>query len=258
MKCVTVLAILAAASCGRHVGGSFRVLPAKPEYLLREPDSRVTPFPEVRTRFARLGQEWVELRPRMALRIENAYYQEGAAKRDFASYLGTQLVRYRVRSNGGIRLAEVQSNVVIPRDQRSIPQLIGAARYRHYRFFYEILFNRRAELRGAVLLGAASADELERLTKQLLNDPAAVCSAGSIHCTAFPETCTVSLEMEILVNGVPQNVLWGSSLASVAARHGHVELWRPYEGRPRPVEMDVSDSNALRVPLLPGDQIKWE
>ena len=254
---VLLLALLSCVSCARHPGGSFHVLPAKPDYLLRSPDSRETPFPEVRNGFTRSGQDWVELRPGMELRFENAYYKEGSVKRDLASYLGTQLARYQVRSNG-IRLAAIESSVTqTPKGQPSIPQLVGASRDRYYRFFYEILFNRRAALRGAVLLSAGTQAQLDRLTTELMADPTAVCSGRYNHCKVFPETCVVSLEMEVVVNGTPQNILWGGSLAAVAARHRHVEVWRRYRGRLTPVEMDSNDVNALRLPLLPGDQVKW-
>jgi hypothetical protein len=131
-------------------------------------------------------------------------------------------------------------------------------RYRYHRFFYEILLNRKAELRGAVLLGAATAMELDRVATKLLSDPDSVCGAPSPRCTVFPENCTVSLEIEISVNGVPRTVLWGSFLSTIAPHPRRVELQRAYRGRLTPVEIDPSDASALRLPLLPGDLIRWE
>jgi|ERR1700722_4123621 hypothetical protein len=61
--------------------GSFRVLPAVPTYLLRSPDSKDTPFPEVLSQYSDVGQSqgWL-LHPNTELHIENAYYREGAPK----------------------------------------------------------------------------------------------------------------------------------------------------------------------------------
>jgi len=84
-----------------------------------------------------------------------------------------------------------------------------------------------------------------------------VCADGSTQCTVFPEACTVSLEMEVVVNGKRQTVLWGSDLAELARDRRNVTLFRPYKGRLAPVELDASDHDALRVPLLPGDVIRW-
>jgi hypothetical protein len=64
--------------------------------------------------------------------------------------------------------------------------------------------------------------------------------------------------MQIVVNGAPRSVLWGSLLASVAKQPRHVQLLRHYAGRLTPVEIDASDPKALRLPLLPGDQVTWD
>ena len=117
--------------------------------------------------------------------------------------------------------------------------------------------NKKADIRSAALLSAVSIDELDRLTEQLLTEPDSVCDGVSTHCTAFPEACSVSLEIEISVNGAARLVPWTSVLADVVERHRHVELFRPYVGRLAPVEIDSRDPSALRIPLLPGDRVKW-
>jgi hypothetical protein len=64
--------------------------------------------------------------------------------------------------------------------------------------------------------------------------------------------------MQLVVNGRPQSVLWNSALGSIAIHPRHIQLLRAYAGRLTPVEIDPSDPNALRLPLLPGDQIAWD
>lgn len=263
MRFLPVLLLLfTLATCAPRGGREmFRVLPARPEYRLRAPDSRETPFPDVLSSFTRAASAWVDLRPGMEVRIENAYYREGAATRTFADFLGTEVGHYQVRPDGRLRLISVDSGVQQqPADQPAVQQLITAAqeRYRFHRFFYEILLNRRAELRGAVVVGARSADELNRVSGQLLADPASVCGASAPRCTVFPEKCTVSLEIEITVNGASRTVLWGSFLSNIAQKPRRLELLRLYRGRLTPVEIDASDTAALRLPLLPGDRMRWE
>ncbi len=237
----------------------FRVLPDKPEYRLRAPDGEEAPFRDVPRRFTASTSAWVDLRPGMELRIESAYYREGSTKRGLADFLGTEVARYQVRPSGVLRVASVQSGVEqYPRDQPSIEALVRGRQSRRHRFFYEILLNRKAELRGAVLLSGASAAELDGLTAELLADPTSVCRPDSKRCSIFPESCTVSLEIEIVVNGAPQTVLWGSLLSSISPRVLGLKVHRPYRGHLVPVGFDASDPNALRLPLLPGDHISWE
>ena len=203
------------------------------------------------------NQSYVDLRPQVELRIENAYYQKGASRRGLEGFLGTEIARYQVRSKG-LRLLSVQSMKSRPADQLPVQRLISAPkkRYRHYRFFFEIVFKRNGGVQGSVLLGANSKTELDRLTSQLAQ-PETVCNGRSTHCTVFPEACSVSIEMNIVVNGKPRTVFWGSLLASVVDHPRRLELLRLSGGRLLPVEIDSLDSNALRLPLLPGDQIKW-
>jgi hypothetical protein len=254
-------AMLSLSSCLAHKPlGPFRVLPKSPEYLLRSPDRAETPFPDVLRRYNGFepARNSVDLRPLMELRIENAYYKKGMPKRGLNGYLGTEVAQYRVEPKGGLKQLSVRSMKERPQDQLPVQKLIPAAQrhHRYYRFYFEILF-RNGEVHGSVLLGAESREALERLGVQLTTEPDSVCGAKSIHCTVFPEACSVSLEMQVVVNGVPKSVLWGSRLKSVAKQWRHVEVSRLYDGRLSPVVFDSSDPKALDLPLLPGDHIRW-
>ena len=52
-------------------------------------------------------------------------------------------------------------------------------------------------------------------------------------------------------------VSWGSTLADFSKNYRRVELLRRYRNELAPVEVDIRDHETLRVPLLPGDVIKW-
>jgi hypothetical protein len=240
---------------------SFRVVPATPEYQLRSPDSLQTPFPQILRHYNGFepGRGWMDLRPEMELRIENAYYQPGIPRRGLDGFLGTEVARYKVRANGRLQLQSVQSMKHRPNDQPPVQQLMGTSQrhYGYHRFYYAIIFRRAGNARGSVLLGANAKEELDRLATELLADPQTVCFNRSTNCTVFPEACSVSIEMEIVVNGIPQNVIWDSSLASVVDHPQHLELLRLYDDRLTPVKLDPSDREALQLPLLPGDHINW-
>jgi hypothetical protein len=239
---------------------SFRVLPAAPYYLVRSPDARETPFPDVLSQYSEVGetQGWL-LHPNTELHIENAYYREGAPKHGVANFIGTEKAVYEVRPRS-LRLISVESGLQQrPDDQAPVQELIGPSQlhYRYYRYFFQIVFRQKAGVRGAVLLGASTIGELDVLAARLLVDPDAVCTPRSPHCAVFPEACTVALEIEIVVNGAARTVVWGSLLESVATHPRQVRLLRLYNGKLTPVEVDVSDPNALRLPLLPGDRVEW-
>ena len=147
------------------------------------------------------GQGWVDLQPPMQLRVENAYYREGASKRGLDGYLGTEIARYQVEPNGHLRLLTTQHMKDRPHDQQPVERLMPSfvQRYRYHRFYFAILFRRNATARGSVVLGANRSEDLERLVSALLTDPDAVCNDRSRHCAVFPENCSVAVE----VNGQP-------------------------------------------------------
>jgi hypothetical protein len=130
------------------------------------------------------------------LRVENAYYREGAPKRDLSAYIGTEVAHYQVQRNGSLRLLSIESLKDRPRDQPPVQSLMQSSvrRYPYHRFYFEILFKRNSSARGSVVLGAASTAELDSLSEQLLADPDSVCNDRSSHCTVFPHDCSVSIE----------------------------------------------------------------
>src|SRR5258708_12406110 len=137
-------------SCAtRRAATAFRVLPAKPDYLLRSPDTKDAPFPEVLGRYTNVGLDWVELRPQIELRVENAYFREGAPKRGLANFLGTEIVRYRMLPAGMLEQLSVKSHLP-PRPARHPPvqPLLSHSQTRHLHHspFYPLILDQKPPL----------------------------------------------------------------------------------------------------------------
>jgi hypothetical protein len=249
-------------SCGAHSLGEFRVIPSDSNYLLRTPAASEQDFVETLRSyngFVHGGKNGMELRPGMELRIENAYYEAGKPKRGLDGFLGTEIARYYVARRRGLKLVSLKSMNARPADQVAVQELISVTmqHYRFYRFYFEILFRSRAQ--GSVLIGADSNDELARLATAVTDNPEQVCGGSKpAHCVVFPEACSVAAEMEITVNGHPENVVWGSSLASVAKNATEIRLRRLYRGKLVGVDLGARDQNTLALPLLPGDEIEMK
>jgi len=197
----------------------------------------------------------------MQLRVENAYYRRGALRGGSEGFLGTEIAHFQVVARGGLRLVSVQSTLTqrrgdLPPVQNLIPR--SQLHYRFHRFFHAVVFNQKGKRQGSILLGARSMEELDRLGRQFLTAPDTVCSGQSRQCSVFPEACTVSVDIEIVVNGAPRTVLWGSRISTVAPGAQHIELLRLSGGRLTSVEIDTRGPDASLLPLLPGDQVKWD
>ena len=256
-------AILALASCAPRHPSAFEVIPLNPEYQLRSPEAEETPFSQILKQYNGFvpGQNWLDLHPKMRLRMENAYYRAGMPKHGIEGFTGTEIALYRVRENGTLHLLSVESKVAeLPADQPPVKQLLPSRQmhFRRHRFFLAVKFSKRGDAAPSVLLSANSESELAALAKRLNGSPESVCHPGAPNCIVFPEACSVSAEIEIVVNGAPRTVLWGSTLSSVASNPRHIELLRLHDGRLIPVKLDPADTAALRLPLLPGDRLTWE
>ena len=169
---------------------------------------------------------WVELQPGMELRVDGAYYREGAPRNGLADYLGAESARYAVTETGTLRLVSVSSFVTEqkgktqPRDQPAVQTLVRRRNlsYPHHRLFFQIVMSRTGGIRPAVLLGARSAQALDSITRQFLSGQHSPCSAKpSDQCTTFPDMITASVEVGITVNGAPRQVVWGTAVGVVAA-----------------------------------------
>jgi hypothetical protein len=252
--------LLLLTSCMTRNSHAFEVLPRTPNYVLQSPDRRQTPLPDVLRDYNGFepGVGWIDLRPQMEVQVENAYYEKGASRRGLKGFLGTEVARYEVTSQG-LQLLSARPMKERPAGDPPVQDLIShdTASFRYFRLYFEIVFARKNDAHGSVLLAANSTDELERLAAQL-DHPETVCTDDSTHCTVFPEACSVSVEIKIVVNGKPQGIVWGRLLSSVVTDHpAHVELKRLYRGHLTAIKLNPRDVNALRLPLLPGDNVAW-
>jgi hypothetical protein len=254
---VLVVCLLTAISCAR----SYRVLPQTPSYVLKSPDHRETAFRDILQNYNGFerGFPSVDLRPGMGIRVENAYYEKGASRKGLKGYMGTEVAGYEVTARG-LQLVSVIPMKNRPESDLPVENLILPAhlKFRYYRLYFEILFDRKKDEHGSVLLAADSLADLNHLSDQL-SDPEKVCGATSTQCTVFPEACSVSVEMNIVVNGKPQLTNWGSLLSSVVTNPPrHLAMKRLYGARLTAVKIDPQDSIGLSLALLPGDQIVWD
>ena len=245
-------------SCALHRTRTFQVVPDSPAYSLRFPNSYRTSFPDILRDYNgfKPADSFIDLRPLMELRIENAYYEKGSSRKGVKGFLGTETAHYEILPQG-LQMISVQPMLNRPAADLPVQQLIAppVQHGRYYRLYFEIVFNSADRTHGSVLLSADSKQEMEQLSAQLQN-PETVCGTGSTHCAAFPEACSV--EMKVDVNGRGEVLNWGSFLSSLTGdRPKHIELKRLFGGRLVPVRIKEVDAASLRFPLLPGDSVSW-
>ena len=255
-----VVALFMSASCtGARVGPYFRVIPGLPDYLLQSPDSVTTPLEAILDPFQDTSEGWIELGPSMELRVEQAIFRD-PEERTVANYVGLETVRYVVLPSGELQQIFLESlpnsdGRTVPRVEDLIP--VEQLRLTQHRLFLQVIFDREGGTQGAVLLSAASMAVLERLTRDLIDDPKAACRPGSDFCTVFSEDSTAGPDIGVVVNGQPRSVPWTTRLRGIVREAESFELYRFHAGALTRVELDTNDPSALALFLLPGDHIRW-
>jgi len=202
--------------------------------------------------------EYLDLRPGVRLNVEKAYYARGSSGRGLDCFLGTQLATFGVQTNGVLQFLGVEAKPFrdglasqIPADQL-IPAYMRGKRFN--RFYYAVPYVRSNQPTASVLLAGKSAKEIDMLSGQLKAAPDQVCSPQSMRCTVFPEGSTVSIMMDIVVNGVPKVVMWGSVVGSVTGGRPAASLERRDLEHSEPVRLE-GQSASMR--LLPGDRVSF-
>ena len=240
---------------------TWRVRSGPPEYALAK-GKQIEPYSQMLERFNgfQVGAGWVDLRPFMRVHVTNAYYEAGKPKRGLDGFIGTEQVWYRKLQPPGLIEGAIERKMLAVRPAADPPveALLPAAsrQFGAYRLFFSIRINRRGATRGAVLLGAPTQSELESRASALLTDPDSVCREGAAECTVFPEVCTVSPVVEVTVNGEQKVFVWGTPLAAAVKGAKGIRLTRLLAGKRATVPIEAADTNALRLPLLPGDEIR--
>jgi hypothetical protein len=201
--------------------------------------------------------DYLDLRPGVRLSVEKAYYTPGAARRGLTGYMGTRVATFGIKPNGDLLLVSEQSKPFQggpPNQLPSEPLLPPYMRSkRAYRFFYAVTFARSSRPSASVLLGARSMKEIEELSAKLKAAPDDVCTPQSVRCTVFPEGSTVSISMEIVVNGTAQVVLWGSVVGNVTGGRPASRVERMASGRLE----TVPGGGNQGIRLLPGDRVSF-
>src|SRR5579875_3344815 len=133
----TVLYVGFTVAC-LHRTRSFLIVPQPASYVLRAPNAHETPFPDILRNYNgyQPGKGWMDIRPLMDMRIENAYYENGATRGGLEGFLGTEVATYGMTAHG-LELLSVRSMSNRPPADLPVQDLISRAQstHRFYRLY---------------------------------------------------------------------------------------------------------------------------
>jgi hypothetical protein len=90
--------------------------------------------------------DFLDLRPGVRLRIENAYWEEGSSRKGLNGYLGTEIATFRAEESGNLKLVGTDSKrtAARPPNQPAAVDLLPASHLsgRAYRLYYAVKFSK--------------------------------------------------------------------------------------------------------------------
>lgn len=237
----------------------YLVMPAVPHYVLRSPNGEKSAFPDTTSRFGNSFDGWVDLGPGMSIKLDKAYFLPSES-RQLRDYRGLESAQYRYQPTGVLDLTDYLSLPDRPSGQTPVSSALPADQLlcRHHRFFFQVVVSKELGAARAILLSSNSKGTIAKVAGNLLRGDGCPASGQiDVYCTAIPDLISASLLFEILANGKPLAVPWGSTAAGVVGSQRPVKLFRSFRGERVPVVFDSLDPGALRIPLWPGDVLTF-
>jgi hypothetical protein len=217
----------------------------------------------------------VDLKPGVRLKVERAYFRPGEAGEDphaaknFAG-VSTMYASVELTGDSKVRYQHVGETLYSPAslahtddDANRDLRLIGVPEEPYYRLLFYTYVVPKDRTLSAVIIGASSASQLDRLDKELRAQPHAGCksavAAAGMACFEFDGFVTLSCQIEVVVNGTRKFVEWGARVKDVVPAKSlkALRMQRRYLDSYYDVRFDPRDADVLSLVLVDGDRLSW-
>jgi hypothetical protein len=220
---------------------------------------------------------YVDMAPKMELRIERDFFDPRSSSQTPSDYRGTTITYYDVigsrelgvslkllrvekRSAGSTALGSNSSDVELAREFAATSRL---------RLFLQDLAVSGDAKTPAILIGGALDQDLNGATQAIESDPGISCKTlgpWRISCALFDGNVTVSPMLEVFINGARSYVPIGSKLLSIlphvtaaerATLMRTLRVERSFQGRVVQVQLPTDLEDVSQLLLFGEDRISW-
>jgi hypothetical protein len=186
--------------------------------------------------------------------VETAWYRL-AARPD---HIGASIVRISVERRIG------------DQTESSAAPVANYFRFASTVAFYRLYYKSDLSDHGIteIVIGAPTRTELDRRTGRLRTDPSFCAESDPEVCMVIPRRVAVNPFTAVTVNGAEVRLPLNANVRSAVLLGGgprqaqdvlpQLVVWKPFEGRLKPVEFDRSKPDILTLFLLGGESISWK
>jgi hypothetical protein len=218
---------------------------------------------------------YVDMAPKMQLRIERDFFDSQSSSHTASDYRGTTITYYDVvgstgtslkflrvekRSAGSAAFGADSSDAELEREFATTSRL---------RLFLQDLTVSGGAKTPAILIGGALDQDLTGVTQAIENDPGISCKAllpWKITCTLFDGAVTVSPMLEIFINGARSYVPIGSKLQFIlpsvtpsqrTTLMRTLRVERSFQGKVARVQLPTGLEAVSQLLVFGEDRISW-
>jgi hypothetical protein len=218
---------------------------------------------------------YVDVEPEFALSSVAPLLKPGVAKyRTPEDIAGYETIYYDVTNRGGggvkISVRSVEQNIQrtvtqVRRPATEVIKLPDSARYARY---YFRMWNLTGD-RKLAILATSSPDRLTPMSRKFEADPEGFCKSvkpSEATCVTVPTHMMIVPELKVSLNGKPAYLLVGGTIGNLLRTAkvkdpkevlSRIQVRRPYDGLPLPVEFDRSNAGIFSFTPIGGEQISW-
>jgi hypothetical protein len=218
---------------------------------------------------------YVDMAPRMQLRIERDFFDPQNSSHAASAYRGTTITYYDVVGSTGASLkflrVEKRSAGSLAFDANSSDAELARefANSSRLRLFLQDLTVSGGAKTPAILIGGALDEDLNGVTQVIENDPGISCKAlqsSKITCRLFDGVVTVSPMLEVFINGARSYVPIGSKLQSIlpsvttsqqATLVRTLRVDRAFQGKVVGVQLPTDLEAVSQLFVFGEDRISW-
>ena len=217
----------------------------------------------------RIERSGVNLKPDLRLKVERAYFS--ASEKSDKNYLGVSTVLFDVTPNseGLFRFQQAQpihyspdSLAQIDREGSRDLAILDLKPQKHYRVLFYTHQVPTDQNFSAALIGADDSARLDQFEQAMRADAGASCTSSThddVQCLEFRGFVTVSVQIQIELNGKPQFVDWGTAVKGVVPLKSRksLKIQRRLGDTYYDLTFNRSDKNILDLTLVGADRLTW-
>jgi hypothetical protein len=218
---------------------------------------------------------YVDMAPKMQLRIERDFFDPQSSSHTASDYQGTTITYYDVVGSTGTSLKFLRverrsaGSTAFSANSSDAELAKEFANTSRLRLFLQDLTVSGGAKTPAILIGGALDQDLTGVTQAIENDPGISCKAllpSKITCALFDGVVTVSPMLEVLINGARSYVPIGSKLQFIlphvttsqqATLMRTLRVERLFQGRLARVQLPTDPEAVSQLLVFGEDRISW-